>query len=82
VGQSTAQLLTLFGLDRIEGSKVMGINDLCDFNYFFNVWTRSGRGRPLGNVGVDLPDLPLKYGADTTSRSEVIEFIVVNDLFG
>jgi len=32
-------------------------------------------------VRVDLPDLPLKYGPDTTSRSEVIEF-TVNDFFG
>jgi len=42
--------------------------------------TGSGRGQPLGNVVVDLPDLPLKYGADTTSRSEVIDF-TVNDFF-
>jgi len=36
---------------------------------------------PPGNVDVDLPDLPLKYGPDTTSRFEVIEF-KVNDFFG
>jgi len=34
------------------------------------------RGRSLVNVRVDLPDLPLNYGSDTTSRSEVIEFTV------
>jgi len=33
-----------------------------------------------GNVRVDLPDLPLKYGPDTTSRSEVIEFTVIDFL--
>jgi len=33
-----------------------------------------------GNVRVDLPDLPLKYGPDTTSRSEFIEFNVIDFL--
>jgi len=33
-----------------------------------------------GNVRVDLPDLPLKYGPDTTSRFEVIEFTVIDFL--
>jgi len=58
----------------------MGKNDICDFNLFFNFWTGSGRGRPPGNVRVNLPDLPLKYGPDTTSRSEVIEFTVIDFL--
>jgi len=34
-----------------------------------------------GTIRVDLPDLPLKYGPDTTCRSEVIEFKVI-DFFG
>jgi len=60
----------------------MGRNDICYFNFLFNVWTGSGRGRSLGNVGFDLSDLTIKYGAVTTSRSEVIEFTVTNDFFG
>jgi len=35
----------------------------------------------LGNVAVDLPDLPLKYEPNMTSRSKVIEF-TVNDFLG
>jgi len=31
---------------------------------FLNFWTGSGRGRPSGNVWVDLPDVPLKYGPE------------------
>jgi len=42
---------------------------------------RKGDGRSLGNVRVDLFDVPLKYGPDTTSRSEVIEF-TVSDFLG
>jgi len=58
----------------------MGETDIFGFN-FLTFWTGSGRGRPPGNVQVELPDLPLKYEPDTTSRSEVIEF-TVNDYFG
>jgi len=80
MGQSTAQRLTLFGVRSDWGSKVMGKNDSWDYKFVLNFLTGSRRGRPLGNVVVDLLDLPLKYGADTTSRSEVIEF-TVNDFF-
>jgi len=59
----------------------MGKNNICDLKFFLNIWTESGRGQPLGNVRVDLPDLPLKYGPGTTSRSKVFEF-TVNDFFG
>jgi len=33
-----------------------------------------------GNVRIGLPDLPLKYGLDTISRSEVIELTVFDFL--
>jgi len=43
-------------------------------------WTESGRGRPPGNVRVNIPDVPPKYGPRTTSRSEVFD-LTVNDFF-
>jgi len=40
----------------------------------------SGRGRPLGNIRVDLPNVPPKDGPRKTSRSEVFDFTVgLND---
>jgi len=49
-------------------------------NFFKIFGPEVGVVNPWGTSGF-LPDHPLKYGADTTSRSEVIEF-TINDFFG
>jgi len=53
-------------------------NFILNLNTFL---TGSGRGRPLGNLRVDLPDVTLKYGLRTTSRSEDID-LTVNHFLG
>jgi len=80
VGQSTTELLNLFGGRSDQRSKVMGKNDNYDFNLFYFLdrkWAGSAPGKGPGWP----PRRSLKYGPDTTSSSKVIEF-TVNDFFG